>query len=71
MFTHTGLSRKLKHDRTAVFHIAQHIHGSFQWFQRLRCTFGNECVPVRAGEGAVNLADQLHVVEEGVEGIEV
>lgn len=26
---------------------------------------------MRAGEGAVNLADQLHVVEEGVEGIEV
>lgn len=24
-----------------------------------------------AGEGAVNLADQLHVVEEGAEGIEV
>lgn len=26
---------------------------------------------MRAGEGAVNLADQLHVVEEGIEGIEV
>lgn len=26
---------------------------------------------MRAGEGAVNLADQLHVVEESVEGIEV
>jgi len=26
---------------------------------------------VSASEGAVNLADQLHVVEEGVEGIEV
>ena len=24
-----------------------------------------------AGEGAVNLADQLHVVKEGVEGVEV
>ena len=37
----------------------------------LRCTFGNERVSVRAGEGAVDLADQLHVVEEGVEGVEV
>ena len=37
----------------------------------LRCTFGHKCVFVSAGEGAVNLADQLHVVEEGVEGIEV
>lgn len=35
------------------------------------CTFGNKCVSVCAGEGAVNLADQLHVVEESVEGIEV
>lgn len=38
---------------------------------RLGRTFGNKCVSVCAGEGAVNLADQLHVVEEGVEGIEV
>ena len=35
------------------------------------CTFGQEYVSVRAGEGAVNLADKLHVVEEGVEGVEV
>lgn len=37
----------------------------------LRCTFGNKCVSVRASKGAVNLANQLHVVEECVEGIEV
>lgn len=35
------------------------------------CTFGDERVPVGAGEHAVNLAHQLHVVEEGVEGVEV
>lgn len=35
------------------------------------CTFGDERVPVGAGKHAVNLADQLHVVEEGVEGVEV
>lgn len=34
-------------------------------------TFGDECVSIRAGQGAVHLADQLHVVEEGIEGIEV
>lgn len=34
-------------------------------------TFGDERVSVRAGQGAVDLAHQLHVVEEGVEGIEV
>lgn len=37
----------------------------------LRCTFGNKRVSVCAGQGAVNLADQLHVVEEGVEGVKV
>lgn len=36
-----------------------------------RFTFGNKRVSVCASKGAVNLADQLHVVEEGVEGIEV
>lgn len=35
------------------------------------CTFGDKRVPVGAGEHAVNLADQLHVVEESVEGVEV
>lgn len=35
------------------------------------CTFGDERVPVGAGKRAVNLADQLHVVEKGVEGVEV
>lgn len=39
--------------------------------EMLSSTFGNERVSVCAGEGAVNLTDQLHVVEEGVEGIEV
>lgn len=34
-------------------------------------TFGDQRVSVRAGDGAVNLADQLHVVEQGVEGVEV
>lgn len=34
-------------------------------------TFGDERVPVGAGEHAVDLADQLHVVEQGVEGVEV
>lgn len=37
----------------------------------LRATFGDQSVSVRAGDGAVNLADQLHVVEQGVEGVEV
>lgn len=37
----------------------------------LMFTFGNKCVSVCAGDGAVNLAHQLHIVEEGVEGIEV
>lgn len=41
------------------------------WAQRLRATFGDQRVSVRAGHGAVNLADQLHVVEQGVEGVEV
>lgn len=36
-----------------------------------RSTFRDESFFVRAGEGAVNLADQLHAVEEGVEGSEV
>lgn len=39
--------------------------------QRLRATFGDQRVSVRAGHGAVNLADQLHVVEQSVEGVEV
>lgn len=34
-------------------------------------TFGDQRVSVRAGHRAVNLADQLHVVEQGVEGVEV
>lgn len=34
-------------------------------------TFGDQGVFVSASEGAVDLADQLHVVEESVEGIEV
>lgn len=38
---------------------------------RLRATFGDQRVSVRACDGAVNLADQLHVVEQGVEGVEV
>lgn len=39
--------------------------------RRLGATFGDQRVSVRAGHGAVNLADQLHVVEQGVEGVEV
>lgn len=39
--------------------------------RRLRSTFGNKRVSRCADQGAVDLADQLHVVEEGVEGIEV
>lgn len=39
--------------------------------ETLCCTFGDESVFARASEGAVDLADQLHVVEEGIEGIEV
>lgn len=47
-------------------------HDSFRRRQAsLARTFGDERVSVRAGEGAVNLAHQLHVVEEGVEGVEV
>lgn len=38
---------------------------------RLGATFGDQRVSARAGDGAVNLADQLHVVEQGVEGVEV
>lgn len=34
-------------------------------------TFGDQRVLARAGQCAVDLADQLHVVEEGVEGVEV
>lgn len=34
-------------------------------------TFGDQHVSVRARHRAVNLADQLHVVEQGVEGVEV
>lgn len=37
----------------------------------LRATFGDQRVSVRARHRAVNLADQLHVVEQGVEGVEV
>lgn len=37
----------------------------------LGSTFCNKRVFVCASNGAVNLADQLHVVQEGVEGIEV
>lgn len=42
--------------------------------EAVRClgaTFGDQRVSVRAGHGAVNLANQLHVVEQGVEGVEV
>lgn len=35
------------------------------------CTFGDESVLSRAGQCAVDLADQLHVVQEGVESVEV
>ncbi len=76
VFTHTTLSRKLKRDRTATFRITHEnahmtliswgVGSAFRWR-----TFGDERVSVSAGEGAVNLAHQLHVVEEGVEGIEV
>lgn len=34
-------------------------------------TFGDQCVPVGAGQSAIDLTDQLHVVEEGIEGVEV
>lgn len=34
-------------------------------------TFGHERVLPRAGQCAVDLAQQLHVVQEGVEGVEV
>lgn len=37
----------------------------------LSSTFCNKSVFVCASKGAVNLADQLHVAEEGVEGVEV
>lgn len=39
--------------------------------ETLGSTFGDESVFVRARHRAVNLADQLHVVEESIEGIEV
>lgn len=35
------------------------------------CTFGHKSVLSRAGQRAVDLADQLHVVQKGVEGVEV
>lgn len=35
------------------------------------CTFGHERVLPRACQCAVDLTDQLHVVQEGVEGVEV
>lgn len=43
------------------------------WSSRetLRGTFGDEGVSVRARHRAVDLANQLHVVEESIEGIEV
>lgn len=34
-------------------------------------TFGHERVLPRAGQCAVDLTQQLHVVQEGVEGVEV
>lgn len=34
-------------------------------------TFGHQRVLSRAGQCAVDLADQLHVVQEGVESVEV
>lgn len=53
----------------AQLYFMSHKHDSLQ--QVLGRTFGNKRVSVRACEGAVNLAHQLHVVEECVEGIEV
>lgn len=50
--------------------LIQHRH-TRGWAPCLRATFGDQRVSVRAGDGAVNLADQLHVVEQGVEGVEV
>lgn len=35
------------------------------------CTFGDESVLSRASQCAVDLTDQLHVVQEGVESVEV
>lgn len=34
-------------------------------------TFGHQRVLPRAGHGAVDLSDQLHVVQKGVEGVKV
>ena len=34
-------------------------------------TFGHECVFSRAGQRAIDLADQLHVVQQGVKCVEV
>lgn len=56
---------------TATFHISYEMHWPRRHGDEPRSTFGNQRVSVRAGEGAVNLADHLHVVEEGVEGVEV
>lgn len=38
---------------------------------RTEQTFGDKSVLSRAGQCAVDLADQLHVVQEGVESVEV
>ena len=34
-------------------------------------TFGNQCVLACSSQRAIDLADQLHVVKQGVEGVEV
>lgn len=65
MLTCTHLSRKLGNDGfcSNVVVVVVSIGAAL--------TFGDERVPGGAGQGAVDLADQLHVVEEGVEGVEV
>lgn len=55
----------------AQLHFISHSDFSDVRWIVLRSTFGNKRRFVCASKGAVNLADQLHVVEEGVEGIEV
>lgn len=68
MLTCTHLSRKLGNDGESTFFCSNVVVVvSFD----AALTFGDERVPVGAGQGAVDLADQLHVVEEGVEGVEV
>lgn len=61
----------LSDEKQTLVYLSDEKHGFKDSNQLLKLTLGNFNVFPRAGQSAVDLANQLHIVEQGVKRVEV